>query len=87
MLNYTHQNNILVNEAGRAVIIDFGVSKDSILDNQATTSSFGGGGHWRYQAPELLLDGDKTLSTDVFGFGCVALEVSSFKTCCTQKQF
>ncbi|KAG8896412.1 hypothetical protein FRC01_011834, partial [Tulasnella sp. 417] len=74
-------DNVLIDGAGRAVIIDFGLS--AIMDDDPTlvtslaTSSLHDAGNARWMAPELLMEEGCTRSpsTDVYSFGCVALQV------------
>ncbi|KAG6907964.1 hypothetical protein DXG01_006752, partial [Tephrocybe rancida] len=100
-LTYLHENgvihgdlkgpNILVDDAGRACLADFGIS--SISDSQIvawTTQSSNSthGGSTRWQAPELFAVGDSdmddeeveaavknTMASDVYALGCVFFEI------------
>ncbi|KAG8955642.1 cytoskeletal protein binding protein [Tulasnella sp. 424] len=75
-------DNVLIDDAGNAVIIDFGLS--AIVEDDpawttslATTSSLQDAGNARWMAPELLMEEGCTRSpsTDVYSFGCVALQI------------
>ncbi|KIO26900.1 hypothetical protein M407DRAFT_50021, partial [Tulasnella calospora MUT 4182] len=73
-------DNVLIDDAGHAMIIDFGLS--AIMEDDPTFStslatSLQGTGNARWMAPELLMqEGCKrSLSTDVYSFGCIALQV------------
>lgn len=68
---------------GTAKIADFGLSR--VKDVQASltgSSSAGGRGSLRWQAPELLSpetfdgSGKQTFATDIYAFGMTCLEVS-----------
>lgn len=79
--------NILIDGHGRAVIIDFGLSKvkgeiSDIIDQPSSMLA----GSTRWMAPELLItdledDRKPPISTysDVYAFASVCLEVSGFK--------
>jgi serine/threonine protein kinase len=79
------QGNILVNEHGRAVITDFGLSRvlEEVSDSLSPGTSFFAGST-RYMSPELVLalvedDGGPppiTTHSDVWAFACVCLEVN-----------
>ncbi|KNZ79294.1 Serine/threonine-protein kinase HT1 [Termitomyces sp. J132] len=81
-------SNVLVDDTGRALLADFGISSVSDTNILAWTSQTKGvskGGSVRWQAPELFLVGDNdneeleapknTTASDVYALGCVALEV------------
>ncbi|KAG8976858.1 hypothetical protein FRC05_002795 [Tulasnella sp. 425] len=66
--------NVLVDDDGRAVLSDFALAK--LLQDTRTglTTSVGHVRHVRWLAPELLLgDGRVPLSSDIWGWGCLAL--------------
>ena len=76
----------MIDDNGRAVIIDFGLS--NILDELHDTvmsgmSSVRSGGNPRWQAPEVQEDEACrwTRSGDVYAFASIALEVCSLRTC------
>ncbi|KAF8341336.1 kinase-like domain-containing protein [Cantharellus anzutake] len=66
--------NILVDDNGRAVLCDFGLSQ--MLDNSASgfTSSVIGG-TTRYLAPELTRGDARTTASDMYSFACVCMEI------------
>ncbi|KAG8982985.1 hypothetical protein FRB90_006382 [Tulasnella sp. 427] len=74
-------DNILINEAGKAVIIDFGLSSiiedDPTLAMSLTSASLQDAGNARWMAPELLMEENctRSISTDVYSFGCLALYI------------
>ncbi|GLB34347.1 putative CAP_GLY [Lyophyllum shimeji] len=75
--------NILVNDAGRACLADFGLSAVTdadILHWTSNSSAASKGGSVRWQAPELFdVESDDTIhnskSSDVYAFACVAYEI------------
>ncbi|KIO26898.1 hypothetical protein M407DRAFT_73924, partial [Tulasnella calospora MUT 4182] len=74
-------DNVLIDDAGHAVIIDFGLSAimedDSTLATSLATTSLQDAGNARWMAPELLMEESciRSPSTDVYSFGCVALQI------------
>ncbi|KAG8949025.1 hypothetical protein FRC04_009099 [Tulasnella sp. 424] len=76
-------DNVLIDGAGNAVIIDFGLS--TIVEDDPTlatslagiSSSLQGAGNPRWMAPELSMEEccTRSPSTDVYSFGCVALQI------------
>ncbi|KAG6863762.1 hypothetical protein C0991_003411, partial [Blastosporella zonata] len=92
-LLYLHQNsivhgdlkglNILIDDAGRARLADFGISSVTDATILAWTTQARGtskGGTVRWQAPELFnpVDSDlptNTMESDVYAWGCVCFEV------------
>ncbi|KAG6915138.1 hypothetical protein DXG01_013077, partial [Tephrocybe rancida] len=92
-LAYLHENeiihgdlkgpNILIDDAGRAVLADFGLSSVSDCDIIAWMSQSAGaskGGSVIWQAPELFdIQNDKivnnTTASDVYAWGCVCFEI------------
>lgn len=75
------QSNILIHDDGSACLCDFGLSR--VLEESAVTHTItfttAAAGTLRWTAPELLgFDAStrKSVQTDVYAFGCVALEVS-----------
>ncbi|KAG5635033.1 hypothetical protein H0H81_012644 [Sphagnurus paluster] len=77
------QPNILVNDAGRACLADFGISSvvdEKILAWTSHSSALSKGGSVRWQAPELFdLETDKfvpnTTESDVYAWACVCYEI------------
>ena len=87
MLRAAVQNNVLVDDDGRPLICDFGVSR--IVEHSGfTTDSLGG--VTRYMAPELFGPEDEDLGSaeffapiitkesDVYSFAMVGVEVGLF---------
>lgn len=64
--------NILVDEQGNAYITDFGLAKDS--QGSLLTRPGQALGSLDYMAPEQIRSEEITLSTDVYGLGCVMYE-------------
>jgi serine/threonine protein kinase len=86
--NLFTQNNVLIDDDGRAVLTDFGLSKviDEISDPTGNTTVMMGGAI-RWKAPELLFDEPEdstspevspmpSTASDVYSFACTAYEVS-----------
>ncbi|KAG8974659.1 hypothetical protein FRC05_006993 [Tulasnella sp. 425] len=79
MVTLSQQDNVLIDETGGAVIIDFGLS--SIMEDEPTLAtsftsvSLQDAGNARWMAPELIMEATctRSLSTDIYSFGCVAL--------------
>lgn len=74
-----YQNNVLITDDGVAVICDFGLSQiiEDLMRPEGLTVSNPSVGPLRWQAPELLEDeSPSTQASDVWSFGCTALEVS-----------
>ena len=78
----TIQGNILVDNHGRACLTDFGMSVVVEAAPQQSGSNQNGG-HLCYLAPELIdpetfgMDNARpTRASDVYAFGCTAVEVS-----------
>ncbi|KAF6749537.1 kinase-like domain-containing protein [Ephemerocybe angulata] len=74
--------NILVTQAGRACVADFGLSfvaDSEIMKWTATTSAGSQGGTVRWQAPELFShdaeSSKATKLTDIYSLGCVFYEI------------
>ncbi|GLB42987.1 putative cysteine protease [Lyophyllum shimeji] len=75
--------NVLVNEAGRACLADFGISSVSDPEILAWTSNsavYSKGGSVRWQAPELFdIENDEivknTVQSDVYAWSCVCYEI------------
>ncbi|KAG8963598.1 hypothetical protein FRC03_002793 [Tulasnella sp. 419] len=86
-LDYLHEDrlihgdlkadNILVDSTGKASIADFGISKFMEEVHQINAFSTGGDfrGNIRFSSPEVLMDDVKTLKSDVWAFGCVAIQI------------
>lgn len=75
--NIIFQDNILIDDDGSAVIIDFGLSRFVVETIPELISSNRGAGNVRWMAPELV-DGElpKSLMGDVYSFASLALNVS-----------
>ncbi|KAG6818414.1 hypothetical protein H0H93_005163, partial [Arthromyces matolae] len=75
--------NILIDNAGRARLADFGVSSVSdakIIAWTSQTPAASKGGSTRWQAPELVdlkndTAGLNTIASDIYAFGCVCYEI------------
>ncbi|KAG8949535.1 hypothetical protein FRC04_008468 [Tulasnella sp. 424] len=68
--------NILINHEIRGMLADFGLSRALQANSTGLTTSKTIKGSLRYMSPELLMqDASHTLASDVWAFGCVALEV------------
>ncbi|KAG8898500.1 hypothetical protein FRC00_002744 [Tulasnella sp. 408] len=70
------QDNILIDDDGSAVIIDFGLSRSLVETVPGLISSNRGAGNVRWMAPELV-DGrlPKSLKGDVYSFASLALNI------------
>lgn len=74
--------NILIDEGGRARLIDFGLSTivRPILGQSHLAATSIHPGATRYAAPELLSDDARDLpleKSDIYSFGCVMLQILS----------
>lgn len=68
-------DNIMVEENGSAILIDFGLAKD-LLDNTILTSTSFILGTPLYMAPEQFLDSRNVVpQTDIYAFGVVLFEM------------
>ena len=75
------QENVLVDDDGRARVIDFGLS--TILDGISTgqtSTSFAMAGTLRFMAPELVQANNRrghwrTQGSDVWAYGCTSMQV------------
>ncbi|KAG8987501.1 hypothetical protein FRB90_003316, partial [Tulasnella sp. 427] len=72
--------NVLISETRRGLLTDFGLSRTLEDEPTGLTTSDGFKGTLRFCSPELVRDqGSKhTLSSDMWAWGCLALEVSLF---------
>ncbi|KAG8926120.1 hypothetical protein FRC01_009320 [Tulasnella sp. 417] len=69
--------NVLIAEEVRGMLGDFGLSRVLEADPTGLTTSRTIKGSMRYMSPELLDENViHTLQSDVWAFGCLALEVS-----------
>ena len=70
--------NILLNESGQAFVTDFGIS----LIMEGTQTYFTeAAGTFNYMAPEMFGEAEQhTPAVDVWGAGCVVLEMLTGKT-------
>ncbi|KAG6830685.1 hypothetical protein H0H87_007341, partial [Tephrocybe sp. NHM501043] len=75
-------SNVLIDNAGRARLADFGISSvsdEKILAWTAQSSSESEGGTIRWQAPEIFAvetvggGAKNTKASDVYSWGCVCL--------------
>jgi len=75
--------NILITEARRACLADFGLAAAKETQSMAVTTAVitRATGTIRWQAPELFQDDDacNTLATDVYAYACVCYELFSGK--------
>ncbi|KAG6918453.1 hypothetical protein DXG01_014330 [Tephrocybe rancida] len=82
--------NILVDDGGRALLADFGISSVSsseIVEWTSQTTDNSSGGTVRWQAPELISVEDNkeegrtkhTKASDIYAWGCVCLEIFTGK--------
>lgn len=65
--------NVLIGSDGYAKITDFGLSKESITGNNATSFC----GTPEYLSPEILSKKGHGKSTDWWSFGCIVYEMLS----------
>lgn len=70
-------SNILLNNAGKVFLADFGIAKFQDLD--LTQTDLGVAGTAKYSAPELFSGGRATYSSDVWSFGAIAMELFAAK--------
>ncbi|KAG8893177.1 hypothetical protein FRB99_002158, partial [Tulasnella sp. 403] len=74
------QCNVLINDDGDAMLCDFGISKLLEDAQSGFTTTDNQKGTYRFMAPEQF--GEKpiyTTETDVYAFGCLAIEIMSGK--------
>ncbi|ORY17134.1 kinase-like domain-containing protein [Clohesyomyces aquaticus] len=85
-VSYLHRNNIrhedlkpqnVLIHSGKLVLTDFGFSLDFNDDGVSTTQ--GRPAHWtaRYSAPEVIDHDKRNRATDIWGLGCILLEMLS----------
>ncbi|CAL4910546.1 unnamed protein product [Urochloa decumbens] len=67
-------SNVMLDESFRARLGDFGLARQA--EHGASPDATAAAGTMGYLAPEYLLTGRATESTDVFSFGALALEVA-----------
>ncbi|MEO3763231.1 serine/threonine-protein kinase [Streptomyces sp. B5E4] len=67
--------NIMINDEGAVVLIDFGIAKPLRADATRYTAHGSTLGTRGYLAPEQLLEREPTARTDVYCFGCVFYEL------------
>ncbi|KAG8893605.1 hypothetical protein FRB99_001852 [Tulasnella sp. 403] len=68
-------NNVLVNNAGEAMLSDFGLSKFLEAKPSGLSTSPMVMGAMRWRAPELFTDNSgSTTQSDIYSFGCLVLE-------------
>lgn len=72
------QGNILVTDDERAILCDFGLATvmDDELTALATSNEFKGSTRWC--SPEVLSGESRSPSTDMWSWGCLALEVAGW---------
>ncbi|KAG9038308.1 hypothetical protein FS837_001287 [Tulasnella sp. UAMH 9824] len=70
-------DNILIDDNGSALIIDFGLSRSVVESISGPISSNPVEGNVRWMAPELVKDGNlpKSLKADVYSFASLALNI------------
>ena len=66
-------NNILLDDNGHAIIIDFGISREEVSDIPSHHSPIG---HPRLRAPEITNRKPYTKSVDVYNYGSVLYELT-----------
>ncbi len=66
-------NNIMINEAGQVKILDFGLSKSTLITTMTTMGSVLG--TLGYIAPEQITDSDIDERADIFSFGALLYEM------------
>ncbi|KAG6887213.1 hypothetical protein C0992_013363 [Termitomyces sp. T32_za158] len=78
--------NVLVDDAGRACLADFGlssVSDPSIISWTSASAPSSKGGTKGWQAPELFPDDQRTVknteASDMYAWGCVCMEIFTGK--------
>ena len=65
--------NVLIYSGPRAALCDFGLSK--IVSTTPSTGTIGGLGTLRWQSPELMEGGARSLAGDVYAYGMTIYEV------------
>ncbi|KAG8874939.1 hypothetical protein FRB97_005515 [Tulasnella sp. 331] len=69
-------DNVLVNDVGDAMLCDFGLTKVLGAEPSGLTTDDGNfKGAVRWTSPEVLEGEDKSLSSDVWSWGCLLLEI------------
>lgn len=71
------KDNIMLDDKGRAVIIDFGLSRPIEKSSSSAMTSLRDAGNVRWMAPELLFESEirRGMEADVWGYACVAAQV------------
>ncbi|CAG2006416.1 unnamed protein product [Fusarium graminearum] len=72
-------SNILIKN-GRVILTDFGISKDFMDLTTSGTEGAAAAGTWMYMAPEIYEEQRRGRATDVWGLGCVLLELCTILT-------
>ena len=72
-----HQQNVLIDDNGRALLCDFGLArvKADIMSRSTITdtATMAGSRHW--MAPERLMGKSLRKPCDIYAFGCTSYEV------------
>ncbi|KAG8924654.1 Receptor-interacting serine/threonine-protein kinase 2 [Tulasnella sp. 417] len=75
-------SNVLVNDAGQAVITDFALAT-IVMDpglHSGMTTSVTTHGSYRFLAPELIQGEPASLESDIWSFGCLMIEIACDRT-------
>jgi serine/threonine protein kinase len=77
------QVNVLIDDAGKAVLCDFGLTRIKADVTSRTVKVDGGGviGSRNWMAPERLLRGSLKPPCDIYAFGMTLYEVSHHHSC------
>ncbi|KAG9030421.1 Phosphatidylinositol (PI) 3-kinase [Tulasnella sp. UAMH 9824] len=71
--------NVLVNDNGRALLSDFGLAQAMEDGPTGLSTSSGFQGTFRYCSPEVLQGTSPNLQSDIWAWGCLALEIITDK--------